>query len=166
MASGVKVSFTGGKNLEKWLRNTTQMTKDTNDFLDRSAVIVQREAVRKAPVDTGNLRGSIKIRKKTLRRDIAASVNYAGAVESGARARWYPVGSMQPWARRHGFPAGNTGDFLVRRAIANPKPNAKSKVGQPYMQPAWSRFIQRDLDKELDRLSKAVGISFKKQVHD
>ena len=162
----VTVTFTGGKNLKKWLNNTSKMNQDSNDFLDRAAIIVQREGVRKAPVDTGNLRGSIKIQKRGLRRDVAASVNYAGAVESGARPRWYPVGSLQPWARRHGFPQGNTGDFLVRRAIANPKSGAKSKVGQPYMRPAWDRFIQRDLDKELDRLSKAIGVSFKKQVRN
>jgi hypothetical protein len=166
MAGAVKVTFTGGKNLQKWLNNKKQMVKDSNDFLDRSSIIVQREAVKKAPVDTGNLRGSIKIRKSNFKRRVQAEVSYAGKVESGARPRWYPVGSLQPWARRHGFPSGAKGDFLARYGIANPKSGAKSKVGQPYMRPAWDRYVQRDLDKELGRLAKAIGTQFKKQVHD
>jgi hypothetical protein len=142
------------------------MKKDSNDFLDRSAIIIQKEAVQKAPVDTGNLRGSIKIHKKGFGRRIEAGVSYAGKVESGARPRWYPVGSLQPWARRHGFPQGKQGDFLARYGIANPKVGSKSKNGQPYMRPAWSKFTQRDLDKELARLAKVIGAGFKKQVHD
>lgn len=157
----VIVKLEGGKAFKKWLSSGAP-SKPLDDFFDRSSVYIQQEAVKRAPTDTGRLRGSIQIRRRKDYREIDAKASYAGKVESGARPRWYPAGTLQPWASRHGFPSGAQGDFLARFGIANPKAQSKSRDGQPYMRPAFDIFLGRKLDFELKRLSKSIGATFKK----
>jgi phage gpG-like protein len=158
----VVVKLEGGKKFQAWLKSKKSYEPAVNQFFDRSAILIQQEGVKKAPIDTGRLRGSIKINKRKNWRRIGSNVSYAGKVESGATPRWLPVGTLQPWARRHGFPGGAQGDFLARYGIANPKSQSKSRDGQPYMRPAFTNFENRQLDKELKRLSKDIGAEFRR----
>lgn len=85
--------------------------------LTTSALLVQGEAQRLVPVDTGNLRRTI-----THRVDGAAiptfaiigtNAPYAQAVHDGRkRGSMPPIQALLGWARRHGIPA-----FLAARAI-------------------------------------------------
>ena len=101
------------------------------DFLWRSALTVEARAKQNAPVDTNRLRNSIRPTIEPTRAMIGPHTSYAAFVEFGTRPHWAPRGALQPWARRHGFPAGAAGDDLVRRAIAR-----RGTRAQPYMQPA------------------------------
>jgi phage gpG-like protein len=87
-------------------------------FLTRSGFYVQGQAKERAPVDTGRLRNSIATKVEETRALIGTNLSYAPHVEFGSRPHWPPLSAMQPWARRHGFPAGRRGAFLVARRIA------------------------------------------------
>lgn len=90
--------------------------------LQRRVLRVHGRAARLCPVDTGRLRSSIRW---TIGQDnrglvgiVGTDVHYAPYVHNGTRPHFPPPGAMQPWARRHGFPPGAAGAFLVARAIS------------------------------------------------
>jgi hypothetical protein len=157
----VIIKLEGAKTFKKWLRAGAP-EKPMDNFLDKGAVFVQQEAMKRAPVDTGRLRNSIVIKKRKGWRRVEAKAEYAGKVESGARPRWLPQGTLQPWARRHGFPSGALGDFLARYGVANPKANSKSRDGQPYMRPAYDQYMLTREPRDLKNLGRSVARSFKK----
>lgn len=101
------------------------------DFLLQSGLTVEGAARMRAPVDTGRLRNSITTELEKTRVVVGSNLHYAPHVEFGTRPHWPPLAAMQPWARRHGFPAGRAGAFLVARAIAR-----RGTKAQPYMRPA------------------------------
>lgn len=75
--------------------------------LARRAERVRGEAVRRAPVDTGRLRGSIRW---SLVRDaiglaaiVGTDVHYAIYVHEGTKPHFPPPGALAGWAKRHGF---------------------------------------------------------------
>lgn len=88
----------------------------------RSALMLESMAKQITPVDTGRLRSSIThsidSRPVPLWGQTGTKTYYAPFVEFGTKPHWPPLSAMQPWARRHGFPEGQTGAFLVARAIA------------------------------------------------
>ena len=73
---------------------------------------------------------------------VEARARYSAAVEFGTRPHWPPRGALQPWARRHGFPSGAVGDFLVRRKIAR-----EGTDPQPFMEPAV-QDSRRDIEAQ------------------
>ncbi len=80
-------------------------------------MVVERDAKRNAPVDTGRLRASIT---PEVRRDgreiigvVGSNVVYAPFVELGTRPHFPPLYALETWAKRRGISA-----FLVARAIA------------------------------------------------
>jgi phage gpG-like protein len=89
------------------------------DAMQQATLIVQRDAKILSPVDTGRLRASIvpEIRQPAGTGDVigvvGTNVEYAAAMELGAKPHWVPKGVLDVWAERHGVDA-----FLVARAIA------------------------------------------------
>jgi len=87
-----------------------------------AVLLLERESKRRAPVDTARLRSSIThavdTRTVPLWGKVGTDVHYAPYVEFGTRPHWPPFSALQPWARRHGFPPGRAGAFLVARVIA------------------------------------------------
>jgi HK97 gp10 family phage protein len=121
----------GAERLSAALRDPALVEGPIRDFLEASGSVVERSAKTKAPVDTGRLKNSIISTVQGLRAVVVAGVKYAPFVEFGTRPHWPPLSAMQPWARRHGFPAGRAGAFLVARAIAQ-----RGTKAQPFMEPA------------------------------
>lgn len=60
-------------------------------------------AARQAPVDTGKLKQSFRLRRKGAsgHPEIVADAPYAGIVEAGARPHWTPMLPLVRWVRRH-----------------------------------------------------------------
>lgn len=87
-----------------------------------SVTVLLREVHKRTPVDRNELRGSITFEIDTrtvpLWGKVGTDVKYAPYVEFGTEPHWPPLSALQPWARRHGFPPGRAGAFLVARAIA------------------------------------------------
>ena len=107
-------------------------------FLEKAGHIVEAKAKQRAPVDRGRLRASISTQVEGHPGDIAhmravvgTSLTYAPFVEFGTKPHWPPLSALQPWARRHGFPPGNKGAFLVARKIAQ-----FGTPPRPYLLPA------------------------------
>lgn len=119
-----KGSFTI-KNLDKMIRTI----KDPEFFggplrksLLQSAEFAVGQTKERSPVDTGRLRNSYatEIDRSPIPKFVTFGTNltYAPHVEEGSKPHFPPLAALQPWARRHGFPAGSAGAFLVARAIA------------------------------------------------
>jgi len=119
-------------------------------FLRRSAFHVEAEAKKRAPVDTGRLRGSIGSEFAPLWAVVGSKLAYAPHVEFGTRPHFPPPRALQPWAKRHGFPAGNAGAFLVARAIA-----WRGTKPQPYLLPAFNASMAA-IQRYLDIATKAI----------
>ena len=73
-----------------WVRKTARnypgiITKVTPRFLEEAGVIVQGSAKRIAPVDSGNLKGSITREKFHDRAEVGTNVEYAEHVEYGTK---------------------------------------------------------------------------------
>lgn len=89
-------------------------------FFDQAGAGVAGAVRERTPVDTGRLRNSIthEVDRGGQRARVGSNVSYARAVEFGTRPHFPPLAALQPWARRHGFPAGRRGAWLVARTIA------------------------------------------------
>jgi len=83
----------------------------------RAAGIVEREAKRLSPMDTGRLMSSITSETRGIGMEVVgivgSNVEYAPYVELGTKPHFPPVSALEVWARRHGTTA-----FVVARAIA------------------------------------------------
>ncbi len=149
-----KITLQGNKEIQDALsKGTKKFREPVRRFLDRSVKQVEAKAKEKAPVDRGRLRSSIRSFTRQVpqpRGIVRAGVPYAPYVEFGTRPHWPPLSAMQPWARRHGFPAGRVGAFLVARAIAR-----HGTKPQPYMEPALKES-EDDINKFLDMASEEI----------
>jgi len=110
----------------------------------RTAVLlVQRDAKRLAPVDTGLLRASImpevRAQDRTVQGVVGSNVTYAAAVELGSRPHMPPLAALEAWAARHGTTAR-----AVARGIAmhGTRPRA---------------FLSGALEENQDRVVELLG---------
>jgi len=115
-----------------------------------ATLLVERDAKRYAPVDTGRLRASItpevRTQGRTVMGVVGSNVKYAPFMELGAKPHWSPFGpgsALELWARRHGMQA-----FVMARAIARRGIEAR-------------RFLERAVrdngDRIRDIINRAVG---------
>jgi HK97 gp10 family phage protein len=155
----VQVHMEGGEELRRELQNPQFVRGPVHDFLHRIGLAVEGRAKANAPVDTGRLRGSIAttVDEGRLEARVGSNVNYAPFVEFGTRPHFPPLSAVQPWARRHGFPLGRAGAFLVARAISR-----RGTRAQPFLIPALhnskrdvERFTRIIVDGMRNRLRRA-----------
>lgn len=104
----------------------------------QAALIVEGDAKRLAPVDTGRLRGSIahEIRSMSgltgedvVQGVVGTNVIYAAAVHDGSRPHWVPIRALEVWASRHGVSAR-----AVQLAIARRGTRARPFLRQAFEQ--------------------------------
>jgi hypothetical protein len=111
--------------------------------LRSATLLVQRDAKRLAPVDTGRYRASItpEIRQRgtTIQGIVGTNVIYAPPIETGSRPHRPPLSALQVWARRHGMNA-----FVLQRAIGRRGTRAH-------------RVFARALEQNRDRIVALVG---------
>lgn len=109
----------------------------------RATLLVQTDAKKLAPVDTGRLRASItpdvRVEGRQVIGVVGSNVLYAPYMETGTRPHWPPQAALETWARRHGTTA-----FVVARAIAR-----KGTKARPYLQPAF--------EQNKDRIQEMIG---------
>jgi phage gpG-like protein len=111
----------------------------------RATLLVQRDAKRLSPVDTGRLRASIvpEIRQRgnTIQGVVGSNVIYAAAAELGSRPHYPPISALQTWASRHGMNA-----YVLQRAIGRRGTKAH-------------RFFQQSFAQNRDRIVELIGDS-------
>ena len=150
--------FEGSEKLAKAFNDPDIVAGPVKTFLHKATLTVVRAAKEKAPVDTGRLRASITAEYQRLSATIGPSVTYGVFVEYGTRPHWPPLAALQPWAQRHGFPAGMRGAFLVARAIAR-----RGTRAQPYMTPALEES-KGDIDGFLTEMKTDIETRWHKDV--
>lgn len=121
------------------------------DAMYRAVFIVEADAKRLAPVDTGRLRASITSEVRSEGRDVrgvvGSNLKYAPYMELGTgtyvgRPRHFPPPqALAVWARRHGLPNG----FVAARAIY--------RAGG--LKPR--RFLQRAFEQNQARIVRILG---------
>src|SRR3990167_4093527 len=141
---------------QKLSANVTEAS--VKEFLAKSAMEVEKNAKLNSPVDTGRLRASInnkvEIGTGRARAIIGTNVTYAPYQEFGTAPHFPPLAAMQPWARRHGFPPGNAGAYLVARAIAQ-----HGTKGKFYMKKGFEQSLNT-----INTLMRALGESIKMKL--
>lgn len=90
------------------------------DGMRKATLLVERDAKRNAPSDTGGLRRSITSEVRVegvggtkVQGVVGSNARYAAAVELGSKPHFPPPGALEAWARRRGLNA-----FVVARAIS------------------------------------------------
>jgi phage gpG-like protein len=147
----IKVTIEGDERIRRILSNPEFIRGPLRVFLSRAGFIVEAKTKELAPVDTGRLRSSIRTEIMPMRAIVGPTVKYAAAVEFGSRPHWPTKGALQPWAERHGFPAGSIGDFLVRRLIAR-----RGTRAHPFMRPGL-KAAMTEIREEFQELKRAIA---------
>lgn len=115
------------------------------DAMRTATLLVQRDAKRLAPVDTGLLRASItpeiRTQDRTVQGVVGSNVTYAAAMELGSRPHMPPLAALEVWAARHGTTA-----MAVARGIA-----ARGTAPRG--------FLSGALDANQDRIVELLGDS-------
>lgn len=115
--TSVSVRIEGLDKLMRKANRSGLLGKPLKRFFTASALAVQRNAKKRAPVDTGRLRRSIAYEVHgaavPMWAKIGTNVEYAPYQEFGTRAHWPPISAMETWGRRHGL-----NGFLAAKAIA------------------------------------------------
>ncbi len=140
------------KKLQRAFKDPRLIQGPIREFLESAGRTVELAAKEKVTVDTGRLRSSITTKVETDRAIVGSNLKYAPYIEFGTRPHFPPLSAMQPWARRHGFPAGIRGAFLVARKIAR-----FGTPARPYLLPALNQSagaIRRFLEKAANEIER------------
>ena len=121
--AGAEFTF---KNIRRWkkaLKDPNLMGKPVRKALLQTGHYAIGQTKERTPSDRGRARNSFGnpvVDRKAMPRwvKIGSNLPYIRDLEFGTRPHWPPLSALQPWARRHGFPAGNVGAFLVARVIS------------------------------------------------
>ena len=126
---GISVSITGVEGIKKALANYDKfLTKDLSNEINASALKIQSDAKRLAPVDMGYLRNSIVLdgERGGLTYDVAAKMPYAAYVEFGTGGKVsIPIGYEEYAAQ-----------FKGTRKVAGMR-------SQPYLIPSFEMEIPK-----------------------
>ena len=120
MVDEIRLEIRGLRELVDKVNDPSLTAGPVRQFFERAGAGVAGAVRERTPVDTGRLRNSVthEVDSSGQRARVGTNVSYARAVEFGTRPHWPPLGALQPWARRHGFPSGQRGAWLVARTIA------------------------------------------------
>lgn len=127
--NGLTIKIENDDEVVKWFNEIkTKATKETKDHVNKTALNVQRKAVKNAPVDDGDLRASIVIEPflSGFSVDVGSRLFYAPYVEygTGIHAEHPTIsGRKTPWVFKH----PKTGDWIYTRGFA----------AQPFLLPAY-----------------------------
>lgn len=121
------------------------------DGMRDAALIVEADAKRNAPVDTGRLRSSITsqvtvVSKRDVQGVVGSNVRYAPYMELGTgtfvgRRRYFPPPSqLQRWAGRHGVSAYAVALAIYRRGGLEPR-----------------RYLQRAFERNQHRIVRILN---------
>lgn len=129
------------RNLETAAKNL-RGTPMINAMRD-ATLIIDRDAKKNAPVDTGRLRASITpevtSQGEIVTGVVGSNVTYAPFVELGTRPHWPPLAALEVWARRH-----HTSAFVVARSIALHGTPAKE-------------FLKKAFDDNKEKVERRIG---------
>lgn len=104
--------------------------RELNKYLLNTAIDMQRDSAKEAPVDTGTLQSVIRLSRSNLRYRVYPESDYAVYAHDGRKpGKQPPVEAVESWARRKGIDP-----FLVARAIGR-----KGTKGKPFLEIAFNK---------------------------
>lgn len=146
------------KGLEEIVRNLANTAEligpPLRTALTKSALLVEGQAKRLVPVDTGNLRRTITHRVDRapvpLFAEVGTNASYARTVHDGRRAGAAPppTSALAGWASRHGIPSNRV--YLVARAIGR-----KGIRKRPFLQVALNS-LRAEIDGILGEAARDI----------
>ncbi len=147
-----RLRLQGDRKVLAKLRDPQVIRGPLRRFLGSVGAQIEGEWKSNVSVDTGRYRSSITHKVEPQKVIIGTTVKYAPKREFGAKPHWPPEGALQPWARRHGFPAGSVGDFIVRRIIARRGIKAENALGRAIKSSGaaiqgFARTLARDIGR-------------------
>ncbi len=130
----ISVQFSGFQEALRKIDGNTLLAAPLRRALTQSALLVEGNAKRLVPVDTGNLRRSITYRVDSrpipLFAEIGTNAPYAVFVHEGRKAgKMPPTSALLGWARRHG-----RNPFAVARSIGR-----RGIRGKPFLRNALTQ---------------------------
>lgn len=130
----IDMKIEGAEELLRSMRNTPAFNKAVTKAMMQSGHAVQREAMLAVPVDTGRLRGSIKVDHDKGGRipswvKIGPNVVYGAFVEFGTGIYGPLKRRIVPTSKKALAWTNKAGESFVRRSVRGMKP-------RPYMGPA------------------------------
>ncbi len=136
------------RGLVELQRKSEQVVRDLHgdpmlNAMRRATLLVQTDAKRLVPVDTGRLRSNItpdiRAEGNEVNGVVGSNVLHALYVETGTRPHWPPVSALQVWARRHGTTAyavargisrhGTKGVHYLQRAVQQNEGRIQGLIG-------------------------------------
>jgi len=160
----VRVKVYGVKNV---IKNITSIRRSFRGLpfekaMGQAAKIVQRAAVKNAPVDTGMLRKSIQ--DETYRAGggkvvgvIGSNLSYSPFLEYPCRPHWPPRGALAGWAQRHGW-----SEYAIRYIISLV---GTSSTAQPITGSMGFYYLHRALEQNEGKVVSLIGNFIAKTVH-
>ncbi len=133
MASGVRITITGTKELSAGLRHAVSSTQpQLRTSMERACLLIEADARTRVAQDTRRLMGSITHRISgsgtSLHGEVGPSTGYGRFVEYGRRpGKPPPVSAIAAWAHRKNIAV----PFLVARAIGR-----RGIKPRPFLAPA------------------------------
>lgn len=153
----IKVEVEGGKELaRKFAEISQKATNVVEKALVKGGLMVERDAKRLCPADTGRLRASISHRltgagTKNPVVEVGTNVEYAPYVEFGTRPHYPPPGALRRWAQLHGMKPG--AEFAIARKIA-----AKGTPAKPFLFPAFNANKDKVKQMVVEAIRKELGL--------
>jgi hypothetical protein len=162
-------------------RTNRVILKNSKRAILEAAALGAELVARDAPVDTGRLKQSVRLRRKGAsgHPEVVADAPYAGVVEAGSRPHWAPLQPLVKWVRRHVQGAAKAAGIRVpakvglykgRSARAWAAYNRRSRIRSAYVGEilAMARGVQLKIAhkgtrptwftrKNLPRMGKILG---------
>jgi hypothetical protein len=151
MSKNLEIDISSIQKFADTLKKYPNIVKKYSDVaMQKSVLIIRRAAQEESPVDTGQLRKTIKHEVSSLESRVYPTVNYAVAVHEGVGAR-----TILPKKKK--FLAFKVGGKMVFAK----KVSQKARKGNPFMTRAYDKtksnvesFFSEAIDKTLSEIVK------------
>lgn len=169
MPAKISAEIKGLKETQRNLEKAVQDLRGTpmvNAMRD-ATLIIDRDAKKNAPVDTGRLRASIipevTTIGETVQGVIGSNVKYAPYMELGTKPHWVPIAALTPWVHRKGL-AGVYSIKTKRRMGSKASQESQDRAVAFLVSrkihvsgTAPREYLKRAFDANKDKVEKRIG---------
>jgi hypothetical protein len=145
----MEIELVNGNAIIEMLNKYPQIAEGLFDSaIKKSILTIQRDAIKNAPSNTGQLRASIQSGFEPMVGMLEVLANYGSPIEFGARAHFPPIEEIKRWCKlRFGT---DTMAYAIAKSMAQ-----KGMKAQPFLEPAVAKnenAVNEYFDKALREL--------------
>jgi len=143
MAEPITIEIKGLDKLKEKMKDLSDIVvrQQMERTMYRSTEMIKNRARELVPVDTGNLRRSIRdivqVGEREIKGIIGPTEPYGAPVEFGARPHFPPVGALERWANKRGI---NPWALAVSISRKGTRPH-------PFLIPAFEQFKNKIIEE-------------------